>query len=166
MLVVSDEVHPVCITSISLMDLIGVPKLDRADTQLQDLLCKQHLFRSWVNPARQPLEAMHPPIGVKCDHEFGQRHDDPKATSRIVLYTLVRTQMSKAANGVSRYAFVSFSNPVYFCSTFGKVTVPSSFWKFSKIAAMIRGNANAEPFKVWQRVFLLPSLKRSLRRLL
>ncbi|MBP8073489.1 MAG: hypothetical protein KAY96_01915 [Bacteroidia bacterium] len=72
MLVVSDEVHPVCITSISLMDLIGVPKLDRADTQLQDLLCKQHLFRSWVNPARQPLEAMHPPSAIRTPSDWGK----------------------------------------------------------------------------------------------
>ena len=45
--------------------------------------------------------------------------------------------------------------------TSGTVTLPSSFWKFSKSGMRIRGEATAVLFNVWQ-YLVFPSLPRYL----
>lgn len=53
--------------------------------------------------------------------------------------------------------YLMMSNPQYFTRASG-ILMPSGVWLFSNRAAMMRGRARAEPLRVWQSSFFLPSV--------
>ena len=52
------------------------------------------------------------------------------------------------------------SPPMYGRSTAGTVTLPSAFWKFSRMATSVRPTASPEPLSVWHSSFLFLSLRK------